>query len=45
VGDTEDAVGGTQSKYHLNILVCAGSAATGSPEWQYAGYYQEGNGG
>ena len=26
-GDTEDAVGEIQSKYHLNILLCTGSAA------------------
>ena len=26
---------GTRTKYHLNILLCAGSAATGSPEWQF----------
>jgi len=45
VGDTEDAVGDTQSKYHLNIVLCAGLAVTNSPEWQYAGCCQGGNGG
>jgi len=45
-GDTEDAVRETQSKYdHLNILLCAGSAATGSPEWHHVRCCQGGNGG
>ena len=41
----KNVVGEAPSKCQLNILLCAGSAATGSPEWQYAGCCQRGNGG
>ena len=45
-GDTEDAVGETQSNYHLNIiLLCGVSVLKGSPEWQYARCCQGGNNG